>query len=172
MNLEPYAPVLALVVLGALAILSFLRARGLLKRFGATTGPPEADASAPPQRLAPAPWWESHLQDYVAETTPPKGAGLVPVPDAVCEAESAVGEAPAVGPAPPEGVLAGERSVVPEQVTPVETVPCRSEYVMEAPVELWFGETRVGVRSGSDTERRFQRFAEVLFEELAAARSL
>ncbi len=172
MNLEPYAPALSLVVLGALALLSFMRARGLLKRFGATTGQPEAAASVPPQRLAPAPWWESHLQDYVADMTPPRGAGPIPLRGHVCEPESPLLKAPAAGPSPPEGHLVEQQSAVPTQAAPVETVPCRGEYVMEAPVELWFGDTRVGVRSGSGTERRFQRFAEVLFEELAAARSL
>lgn len=51
-----------------------------------------------------------------------------------------------------------------------ETEPCADEYVMVAPVELWFGEQRVAVHSGSETHGRFQRFAAVLLEDLAATR--
>lgn len=57
-----------------------------------------------------------------------------------------------------------------EEECPAEPEPCVREYVMQAPVEMWFGDVRVAVRSGSDTDRRFQRFAEVLFEELRASR--
>jgi len=168
-NLEPYAPAVSLVVLSALALASFLRARGLLKRFGATTGTAE-EATRSPRRSAPAPWWESHLQDYVAEAPPvteagpPQAASAVtadrpePTAEPPLEARPAAGVAKSLEAKPGETALAGASAPT-------------AEYVMEAPVELWFGQTRVGVRAGSDTERRFQRFAEVLFEELAAARS-
>ncbi|HET6498648.1 MAG TPA: hypothetical protein VFH17_06325 [Coriobacteriia bacterium] len=48
--------------------------------------------------------------------------------------------------------------------------PRVAEYVMAAPVELWFGETRVAVRAGSETEKRFLGFGAALLEELEAAR--
>lgn len=48
--------------------------------------------------------------------------------------------------------------------------PCTPEYVMAASVELWFGETKVAVRAGSQTERRFLGFAAALLEELESAR--
>jgi hypothetical protein len=63
----------------------------------------------------------------------------------------------------------GKPAPVVEEKCPEEPEPCVHEYVMQAPVELWFGDVRVAVRSGSDTDRRFQRFAEVLFEELRAS---
>jgi hypothetical protein len=40
---------------------------------------------------------------------------------------------------------------------------------MAASVELCFGELRVAVRAGSNTEQRFQRYAKVLLDELRQA---
>lgn len=55
---------------------------------------------------------------------------------------------------------------------PAEATPTPDEraYVMTAPVELWFGDSRVAVRPGSDTDARFQRFAKVLLDDLRSAR--
>ncbi|MBS3957655.1 MAG: hypothetical protein KGZ40_09060, partial [Clostridiales bacterium] len=39
-----------------------------------------------------------------------------------------------------------------------------------APVEMWFGEVRIGVKEGTKTYEQFQRYAAVLFDELAKAR--
>jgi len=64
----------------------------------------------------------------------------------------------------------GKAAPVIEEARPEEPEPRVHEYVMQAPVELWFGDVQVAVRSGSDTDRRFQRFAEVLFAELRASR--
>ena len=34
--------------------------------------------------------------------------------------------------------------------------------MLETPVEMWFGESRVGVKPGSATYERFRKFADVL----------
>ena len=40
---------------------------------------------------------------------------------------------------------------------------------MVAPVEMWFGEYRVGVKAGSKTHTQFRKYADVLLGELKAA---
>jgi hypothetical protein len=44
-----------------------------------------------------------------------------------------------------------------------------AEVVMAAPVEMWFGESRVGVRAPSPTYDRFRKYADVLLGDLKAA---
>lgn len=129
MNLEPYAPAVSLLLLGILGLISFTRARALMARFGDDTMQHSAAPATKEPPAPTAPWWESHLDDYVGKLAP-----------------------------------------VIEEECPEEPEPCVHEYVMQAPVEMWFGDVRVAVRSGSDTDRRFQRFAEVLFAELRASR--
>jgi hypothetical protein len=69
----------------------------------------------------------------------------------------------------------------PEAVVPVAesinapaSVPGRRpeipERVLVAPVEMWFGDARVGVRAGTKTYDSFQRIAALLFEDLKHAR--
>lgn len=74
-------------------------------------------------------------------------------------------------------VLVTER---PEEPRPAATVHVSSDpdrelaadsVVLVAPVEMWFGEARVGVKPGSKTYDRFQRIAKVLFDDLKQARS-
>jgi hypothetical protein len=43
------------------------------------------------------------------------------------------------------------------------------EIVMEAPVEMWFGEKRVGVKAGTATYDRFRKYADVLLDDLKAS---
>lgn len=40
------------------------------------------------------------------------------------------------------------------------------EIVMEAPVEMWFGDARVGVKAGTATYEKFRKYADVLFADL------
>jgi hypothetical protein len=40
------------------------------------------------------------------------------------------------------------------------------EFHMEAPVEMWFGEARVGVREGTKTYAQFRKYADVLLGDL------
>jgi len=46
-----------------------------------------------------------------------------------------------------------------------------AEFELVAPVEMWFGDARVGVKPGSKTYDRFQRIAKVLFDDLQQAKS-
>lgn len=43
------------------------------------------------------------------------------------------------------------------------------DLVMAAPVEMWFGDHRIGVKHGSKTYDQFRRYADVLFDDLRAA---
>jgi hypothetical protein len=44
------------------------------------------------------------------------------------------------------------------------------EVVLAAPIEMWFGEHRVGVRAGSATFDRFRKYADVLLRDLNDSR--
>lgn len=46
------------------------------------------------------------------------------------------------------------------------------ELVMAAPVEMWFGESRIGVKAGTPTYDRFRKYADVLLGDLQATRSV
>jgi len=52
-----------------------------------------------------------------------------------------------------------------------ERLVASDELVLVAPVEMWFGDARVGVKPGSKTYDRFQRIAKVLFDDLKQAKS-
>ena len=43
------------------------------------------------------------------------------------------------------------------------------ELVMAAPVEMWFGDSRVGVKAGTATYERFRKYADVLLADLGQA---
>lgn len=43
------------------------------------------------------------------------------------------------------------------------------ELVMAAPVEMWFGDSRVGVKAGTATYERFRKYADVLLADLDQA---
>lgn len=45
------------------------------------------------------------------------------------------------------------------------------ELVMSSPVEMWFGDSRVGVKAGTATYDRFRKYADVLLQDLKASRS-
>ncbi|PKQ29154.1 MAG: hypothetical protein CVT60_06815 [Actinobacteria bacterium HGW-Actinobacteria-10] len=45
------------------------------------------------------------------------------------------------------------------------------EHVLVAPVEMWFGDHRVGVKAGSKTYDQFQRMAQVLFDDLKQSKA-
>jgi hypothetical protein len=44
-------------------------------------------------------------------------------------------------------------------------------YDMVAPVEMWFGEARVGVKAGTKTYAQFRKYADVLLGDLKGATS-
>jgi len=60
----------------------------------------------------------------------------------------------------------GPTSPVPGTLTR-EDVP---DVVLAAPVEMWFGDSRVGVRAGSATYERFKKYADAMLLDLNAAR--
>ena len=45
------------------------------------------------------------------------------------------------------------------------------EIVMAAPVEMWFGESRIGVKAGTKTYAQFRKYADVLFADLHEAKN-
>lgn len=148
MNLEAYAPAVSLLLLGVMAIVAFVRVRSLIKRHGIEGRVPTQQPVAHAE--PPAPWWASHLDDYTRE----------PSPKAAVSEERVRAEEPPAPEEPHGSAELEERDVTPDT----------GEYVMLAQVELWFGDYRVAVRSGSDTDRRFRRFAEVLLEDLGSTR--
>jgi hypothetical protein len=44
------------------------------------------------------------------------------------------------------------------------------EIVLTAPVEMWFGDYRVGVKEGTRTYQQFRRYADVMLADLGAAK--
>jgi hypothetical protein len=147
-NLEPYAPAASLLLLGLMALVAFFRVRTLMKRYGLAELHPEETTAVQVQ-----PWWASHLDDYTREpsaTPAVREEGYRPRPEHRVKPTAE----PVSEPEPFEEALA----------------PHEEQYVMTAPVELWFGDFRVAVRPGSDTDARFQRFAKVLLDEVRSAR--
>lgn len=45
------------------------------------------------------------------------------------------------------------------------------DLVMEAPIEMWFGDARVGVKAGTATFDRFRKYADVLLHDLRASKA-
>jgi hypothetical protein len=49
---------------------------------------------------------------------------------------------------------------------PPEPAESPDDFEMVAPVEMWFGDSRVGVKEGSKTFDQFRRYADNLLEDL------
>jgi len=45
------------------------------------------------------------------------------------------------------------------------------DIVMAAPVEMWFGDSRIGVKAGTKTYAQFRKYADVLFGDLKTAKT-
>lgn len=63
----------------------------------------------------------------------------------------------------------------PEVASPQHLDPARAsapEIVLTAPVEMWFGDYRVGVKEGTKTYQQFRRYADVMLADLRAADAL
>jgi hypothetical protein len=56
-------------------------------------------------------------------------------------------------------------------VMPMTSGSQPEDIVMAAPVEMWFGESRIGVKAGTKTYERFRKYADVLFADLHAAKA-
>lgn len=137
----PLSPAFALIILAVVGVVAFVLVKARLKRYKEEAAP-QAEP-APEAAAVPVAGQPTALP---AEPAPPSSAPEpAPRPKVVVATVP-----PAPRPAPAAVVQVGA-------------------YKMAAPVELWFGELRVAVRAGSNTERRFQRYASVLLEELAAA---
>jgi len=73
-------------------------------------------------------------------------------------------DAPAAASAPRLAPLASGTTA--DVVSSRDSAP---EFVMAAPIEMWFGEHRVGVKAGTRTFEQFKRYADTLFDDLKAA---
>jgi len=126
-----------------------------------------APAPAPTPAPAPAP-------------APAAARATAPVP------HPAPASAPPARPPRPRTIvrsLVGDEHPAPRQVPleplatarPIDESPVgRSkleEIVMAAPVEMWFGDSRIGVKAGTKTYAQFRKYADVLFADLHDAKS-
>lgn len=72
--------------------------------------------------------------------------------------------------------VSGAPMAVPHDVAGAAHVdPARAgapEIVLTAPVEMWFGDYRVGVKEGTKTYQQFRRYADVMLADLKAAKSV
>lgn len=135
--------------------------------------PVPVPAEPEPEPAQPAGDWEGLLREH---------QGLPTVTDRP-EVKVTTAEPPQPAPAPvpvaparpprPRVVVAGVVIEAPEpDAQPVTRVrPEVPELVMAAPVEMWFGDSRVGVKAGTATYDRFRKYADVLFEDLKASQS-
>ena len=53
-----------------------------------------------------------------------------------------------------------------ESLAPLGLRSQAPELVMVAPVEMWFGAARVGVKAGTKTYEQFRRYADILLGDL------
>lgn len=134
---------------------------------------PASEPVAPlPDVVAPRP---------VAPPPAPRPAVSVPTEPIPPAQEPRPQVIPAARPAEPRpaAVIHSEPVEPPERVAAVPSAPSMSadrlaaseQLILVAPVEMWFGEARVGVKPGSNTYDRFQRIAKVLFDDLKQATS-
>lgn len=116
----------------------------------------------PPVPAAPRP------EVIVSAAEPP-----APTPEPTPVPEPAASPRPRVRVAALDGVV--PQSDAPPLPLPTTTpVPAggrEPDLVMVAPVELWFGDSRIGVKAGSATYDRFRKYADSLLLDLKDARS-
>lgn len=120
-------------------------------------------------------------QQAIASAPAPREERVPVVVHAEPEPAPARVEPPAAAPARPPRpvvVVAGQPVAAPElRASEPSTgrhrpIPDELPIVeMAAPVEMWFGDSRVGVKAGTATYDRFRKYADVLLEDLEAAKS-
>lgn len=148
--------------------------------------PEPAPAPEPPPEPAPEP------EPLPAPESEPLPAPEPPAPavprPAVTVAAPRPEPSPAPPAAPPRAPSARDRLTLRVASVPVDTdvvhaareadgtqyapAPADAgEFALVSPVEMWFGETRIGVKAGSKTFSEFQRLATVLFDDLKSSRA-
>ena len=146
----------ALLVLTAVVLGVLVRARrGGRRSPRAQTRPPH---SADPRRAGRGGFVP--LDDRIGSWTDSGQSSAAVLPPNL---PSATPPTPPTPPTPAphaEQVLAAEASPLPGYRVP--------ERHLIAPVELWFGETRIGVISGSDAHEQFAHYADELLSDLPA----
>lgn len=115
--------------------------------------PIPAPAPAPPAPPTPAPTPSPDRPRAVASAEPVPPAPAAPRPSAM----------------PPARTVTTVSS--PAAVTADPLVADVPEHELVAPVEMWFGEYRIGVKAGTRTYDRFQKIASVMFDDLKQATS-
>jgi hypothetical protein len=91
--------------------------------------------------------------------TPPPSE---PPPKATAHAQPKPPSEEPATPRPAPAAAAAATSVDSER----DNVP---EHELVAPVEMWFGDHRVGVKAGTRTYELFQKYSKVLFDDLKRA---
>lgn len=146
----------------------------------APPAPPVADPVPPAPPLVSAQVVAPTPAVPVAVAPPPESErpAVVVAPPTVPEARVASATVPP-GPSRPHVTLrVASKPVAPDSVHSVPAAePAREEapeaadadFELVSPVEMWFGDFRIGVKPGSRTFSEFQRIAGVLFDDLKAA---
>jgi hypothetical protein len=136
--------------------------------------PPAAGAASVEVAKAEAPAPPAPPQARPAPAAPPVSATEPePRPKTASPARTArvTGVSAQGGHAAPGSDVPSARRQAPLRDTPRATVAAESpekvpDHELVAPVEMWFGEDRVGVKPGSRTYDLFQKYAAVLFDDL------
>jgi len=137
----------------------------------------ESEPSALPV-IGPVPAATRPAEEPPVTPTPPRPSVTIPVtpiPPAQEPRPQVAAVARPAEPRPPVVVHAESPPAVPGGFASDPRQSAReaagAEFELVAPVEMWFGEARVGVKPGSKTYDRFQRIAKVLFDDLLQANS-
>jgi len=140
-----------------------------------TPGPPSAAEPASVARpIAEAPSATAAPSTRVERAIPPIDE-LLPAEPPV--ASAAPVDAPHVRPvAHVRALPENERTPGTLPSTPASEIPMATsrelapDFIPAAPIEMWFGEVRVGVKTGTKTYRQFRRYADALLGDLDVSR--
>jgi hypothetical protein len=124
-----------------------------------TPAPPVAEELAPAVTVAPI-WQPSYVEPTPSPSPPSASPAQIVAPSMPAERPRANAR-----PLPEAAVAVTPATLVwpDEPASP----PARAEFVdMVAPVEMWFGDYRVGVKAGSKTHTQFRKYADALLGDL------
>ncbi len=145
----------------------------IIASFDAESTPPRPAVSVP---ATPIPPTEVERPKVAPPSRPlePRPAVVTHMTEPIPQAEPFAHPQP-VSPAPITPITEPADSVSAPATQATTAVDSRvanvPDHEMVAPVEMWFGDARVGVKPGSKTYDRFQRIAQVLFDDLRQAKS-